>query len=71
VLYAPKSNIELQGDATWKGMIAGKKLYVHGNPTIESDPNIKAPEITFASLLQRTLYVECTGATATPPNANC
>lgn len=71
VLYAPKSNIELQGDATWKGMIAGKKLYVHGNPTIESDPNIKAPEITFASLLQRTFYVECVGATATPPNANC
>ena len=30
MLYAPKSSIELQGDATWKGMIAGKKLYVHG-----------------------------------------
>jgi hypothetical protein len=71
MIYAPKSEIELQGDATWKGMIAGKKLYVHGNPTIESDPNIKAPAITFASLLARTRYVECVGSTATPPNANC
>lgn len=71
LIYAPKSYIDLQGNATWKGMIAGKKLYVHGNPTIESDPSIKEPDLKWATLLQRTRYVECTGATASPPNAYC
>lgn len=71
LLYAPYSSIDLQGNATWKGMIAGKTLYIHGNPTIESDPNIKEPDITEASLLSRTRYVECIGATASPPDASC
>lgn len=71
MIYAPKSAIDLGGSATYKGMIAGKTLVVHGNPTFESDPNIKAPAITFASLLGRTRYVECVGATGSPPNANC
>ncbi|HEX7246022.1 MAG TPA: hypothetical protein VF245_10690 [Solirubrobacterales bacterium] len=71
VLYAPESNIEMGGNATWKGMIAGKSLNMHGTPKIESDPNIKVPDITFASLLERNRYVECTGGTASPPNAYC
>jgi len=71
MIYGPKSEIEVEGDATWKGMMAAKKLNLHGNATFESDPNIKVPDITFASLLERTRYVECTGATATPPNAYC
>ncbi len=71
MLYAPHSNVEMGGNATWKGMIAGKTLSMHGTPKIESDPNIKAPDITFATLLERSRYVECTGATASPPNASC
>lgn len=71
MIYAPKSAIDLGGSATYKGMIAGKTLVIHGNPTFESDPNIKVPEISFASLLGRTRYVECVGATGSPPNANC
>jgi hypothetical protein len=71
MLYAPLSSIEMQGSAIWKGMIAGKSLYIHGNPTIESDPNIHEPNIPLNPLLQRTRYVECTGATATPPDASC
>jgi hypothetical protein len=71
MVYAPKSEIEMQGNATWKGLFAGKSMYIHGNPTIESDPSIKAPDITFATLLGRTRYVECVGATASPPNAYC
>jgi hypothetical protein len=71
MVYAPKSEIEIQGNATWKGLFAGKKMYIHGNPTIESDPSIKAPDIKWATLLERTRYVECVGATASPPNAYC
>jgi len=71
VLYAPKSEIDLGGTATWKGMFAGKTMYVHGNPTVESDPNIPIPDINWATLLERTRYVECTGGTASPPDASC
>jgi hypothetical protein len=71
VLYAPYSNIEMYGTADWKGMIAGRTLTLNGSPTIESDPLIPQPDITLASLLERTRYVECTGATASPPNAYC
>lgn len=71
MIYAPYSEIDIGGNATWKGMIAGKRLKIHGNVTITSDPNIKPPEITLASTFQRTQYVECVGATASPPNANC
>jgi hypothetical protein len=71
MLYAPYSSVEIKGDSTWIGMIAAKRLTIPGNPTIKSDPNIKAPDEAFSSLLARTRYVECTGATPSPPDAEC
>lgn len=71
LLYAPYSSIEMHGDAIYQGMIAGKTLQIRGNATVESDPHIKKPNITESSLLSRTRYVECTGASASPPDANC
>lgn len=71
ILYAPNSEIDLGGNATWVGMIGGKTMKIHGNPVIKSDPNIKEPELFFAGIFQRTRYVECIGATASPPDANC
>jgi hypothetical protein len=71
VLYAPESDIEIGGGASWIGMMAGKSMNLHGNPTFKSDPNVIPPEITPQSLWQRTHYVECTGAVVSPPNAYC
>ena len=71
ILYAPYSEIEMGGDATWIGMIAGKSIHMHGTPRIESDPRMAPPEITLQGLWQRTHYVECTGAGTSPPNAYC
>jgi hypothetical protein len=71
MLYAPESEIDMGGNATWKGMIAGRTLRLHGSPKVESDPNMKEPEIALAGLLQRTRYVECTSGSASPPDANC
>jgi len=71
VLYAPQSEIDLGGTATWKGMFAGKTMYVHGNPTVESDPNIPIPDINWETLLERTHYVECTGGSGPTPDASC
>jgi hypothetical protein len=71
ILYAPYSEVDLGGNATWNGMIAGKTLKIHGNPTIVSSSNIREPEITFASTFERTRYVECTGTAASVPDENC
>jgi hypothetical protein len=71
MIYAPESAIDLGGNAEWNGMLAGETLKVHGNPVIVSDPNIAPPEITLAGNFERTHYVECTGASASPPDANC
>ncbi len=71
MIYAPQSAIDFGGNAEWIGMIAGKSIYMHGNPTFRSDSNLKEPDITYSGLFQRTRYVECTGATASPPNASC
>ena len=71
MIYAPLSEITIGGDASWTGMIAGKRITVHGNPWIKSDPNLKLPETDVASLFERTRFVECVGGTASPPNADC
>jgi len=71
ILYAPESEIEMKGNVTWIGMIAGNRLNITGNATFESNPNIKEPEFPFTPLFERTRYVECSGSTGTPPNANC
>jgi hypothetical protein len=71
MIYAPQSAIDFGGNAEWIGMIAGKSIYMHGNPFFRSDSNLKEPDITYTGLFQRNRYVECTGATASPPNASC
>jgi len=71
MLYAPQSKVDLEGGAEWIGMFAGKSITLNGNPYFVSDPNIKEPNITYSGRFQRTRYVECTGATASPPNADC
>jgi hypothetical protein len=71
LLYAPESNVEVKGNATWIGLIAGKSLNFSGSPTFESNPGLAPPKGTIQSLWERTHYVECTGAGASPPNASC
>jgi hypothetical protein len=71
MLYAPYSDVEIGGNATWIGMFAGKTIKMNGNPTIKSDLRIPKPEVFFPGLLERTRYVECSGATGSPPDVNC
>ncbi|HEY0318177.1 MAG TPA: hypothetical protein VGC49_07770 [Solirubrobacterales bacterium] len=71
MVYAPNSTVDIGGSANWNALIAAKRMTIHGNVTIHSDPRIKPPGYSFASLLQRSRYVECAGASASPPNASC
>lgn len=70
-LYAPYSDLSISGSASWIGLFAGKSVRMNGTPRIESDPGITQPDTVYQTLLERTRYVECTGAVASPPDANC
>jgi hypothetical protein len=71
MLYAPNSNVSIEGTASWIGLFAGKTIKMIGNATIKSDSRIPLPEQYYPGLLERTRYVECSGATGSPPDLNC
>lgn len=71
VLYAPNSKLYFENNATYKGAIAGKTVYFSNNAKVEQDEGFEPPQLGGSTIYARQLYVECTGATASPPNANC
>jgi hypothetical protein len=71
MIYGPQSTIEFNGTATWKGMVAGKKVIIKGNGRIESSSKFKLPEKNLTPLFERTHYVECSGTSTSVPNTNC
>lgn len=70
ILYAPGSEVLIKNNASFTGVIAGKKVHFE-KATLKQDEGFKPPEIGGATIFERQSYVECTGATATPPNASC
>ncbi len=71
ILYAPNTAISISNNATYKGVLAGKTISLSNNARIEQDSGFKPPQIGGATLYARQSYVECVGASASPPNANC
>lgn len=71
ILYGPNTDIDLSNNATFTGAIAGKTVHLSNNAIVEQDAGFVPPQIGGATLYQRQSYVECVGATASPPNANC
>lgn len=71
VLYAPNSNIVFKNKATYKAAIAGKTVKFENHATVEQDEGFEPPKLGGSTIYARQSYVECTGATAAPPNANC
>jgi hypothetical protein len=71
MLYAPYSEVELGGNATWIGLLAGKSMRLHGSPVIEKYMGPAPEKLTLTSLWERTHYVECTGGSTSTPDAYC
>ncbi|HET8956504.1 MAG TPA: hypothetical protein VFN18_12675 [Solirubrobacterales bacterium] len=81
VVYAPESEVELKGNATYKGLIAGKTLVVTGSSTVKADPGYELPPelrpppktgedtsgepVRTSRLYTPQTYVECEGVVAT------
>lgn len=71
VLYAPNSELFFENNATYKGAIAGKKVKFSNNAKVEQPKGFEPPQLGGSTIFARQSYVECTGATASPPNASC
>ena len=44
VVYGPNSYVSITGNATFKGIVAGKQIAMSGNGKIEQDAGFQAPE---------------------------
>jgi hypothetical protein len=71
VIYAPNTDIKLSNNAVYTGAIVGKSIYAYNNVVIKSDAGFIPPNIGGSTLHSRLRYVECTGPTGSPPDANC
>jgi hypothetical protein len=71
VLYAPSSAIYMENHATIKGAIAGKTIFMSNHVRVIQDEGFRPQNIGGSTIYTRQFYVECTGATASPPNASC
>lgn len=87
VLYAPDTNVNISGNATFKGLIAGKKITMSGNGKFENDSGFELPpelqppsddegeedgeETPGVRYFTPQSYLECTGDVVSPPNASC
>jgi hypothetical protein len=71
ILYAPRTDIHMDSNATYVGAMAGKTLDIDSNATITSDANMVIPDLDIPSRYTGERYVECVGAAAATPNGNC
>jgi hypothetical protein len=71
VMYGPNTTFNINGNMTYIGVIAGKKVNILGNATITQPKGYKPPDIGGATIYSRQSYVECMTAVSSPPNAGC
>jgi len=71
LLYGPYTDVDAAGSSDWIGVVAAKSIYVHGTGDIVAPDGLQIPFIDIPPKYARDRYVECVGATASPPNANC
>jgi len=72
VVYAPLSDIVLNSNSTYCGALAGKTLHLDSNADIRTNAASQAFTIpNTAPHYSIDRFVECTAATANPPNAGC
>jgi hypothetical protein len=71
LLYGPNTDVVINNNATYTSAIAGKTVHLDNRAIVEAVASQAIPQIGGATIFSRQSYVECIGATASPPNANC
>lgn len=77
VIYAPRSDIDLDSNSRFCGAVAGKSIHLDSNAEIWSAsgsesftlPGVEIPETAAHYTPYR--FVECSAVAASPPNAGC
>jgi Tfp pilus assembly protein PilX len=73
-MYAPRTDVTLQGNPTYVGAVVGKTLTTAGNAHFLSSNNSLNSNLNVAIQYRRERYVECTGGTfptAGQPDGSC
>jgi hypothetical protein len=75
-IYGPKTDVTLDGSATYVGAVAGKTLTVEGSATLLQRDSATNGDIPVVTSFTRERYVECTGGTLPAgagalPNDSC
>jgi hypothetical protein len=86
IVYGPDTVMEFSGNASYKGLVAGKRVYVNGNIKMKNDAGFELPlelqpppkeaeeeieEVPSVRYFTPQTYLECAGGVASPPNASC
>lgn len=71
MLYGPETDMTVEGNATYKGVIVGRTLNIPGDATFEQDPGYEPEKIGSTTLYSRESYVECSGLATVVPTENC
>jgi hypothetical protein len=59
IIYAPESTVNLSGNATWKGLIVGRRIAASGSVKLEQDPGFQPPsELMPGNLIEELRVLE-------------
>lgn len=71
ILYAPRTDVDLNSNSTLNGAVAGKTVTLDSNAVLQADDRVSSFEVPVVTVYRRDRYVECAGSSGTPPDANC
>jgi hypothetical protein len=86
IVYGPDTVMEFSGNASYKGLVAGKRIYVNGNIKMKNDagfelpPELQPPPVDGGEQVEETpgvryftpqSYLECSGTEPSLPNDGC
>jgi hypothetical protein len=72
IIYAPRSAVELDSNATFLGAVAGKTVHMDSNAHVVSDARASDFQLPILLHYQQDSYVECSsGVTVTVPDDYC
>jgi hypothetical protein len=72
IIYAPLSHIELNSNSQYCGAMAGQSLHMDSNAQVFTDAESQAFVLPgTAPHYAVSQFVECSAASANPPNSGC
>lgn len=71
LVYGPRTDIQMNSNTRLCGGVMGQTIQMDSNTTIASSPDAGGFTLPVPIHYEPTRYVECSGQTISPPDANC